>query len=149
LISRTRRADRDNLGTYIYAALYARIAGGPISRQKRGFVMVLRILFTFGLASLLGAGLAVAGPVTTKPDPVHGKELAQQLCSNCHLVDSQQQQANADVPSLNEIANKEGQTAGTLMAHIVLPKHPMPTIPLTQSELADLAAYILSLRKSG
>jgi hypothetical protein len=25
----------------------------------------------------------------------------------------------------------------------------MPTIPLTQSELADLAAYILSMRKSG
>ena len=35
------------------------------------------------------------------------------------------------------------------MAHIMLPKHPMPTIPLTQSELADLAVYILSMRKSG
>jgi mono/diheme cytochrome c family protein len=46
------------------------------------------------------------------------------------------------------IANKEGQTAGSIMAHIVLPKHPMPTIPLTQSELADLAAYILTLRES-
>ena len=34
----------------------------------------------------------------------------------------------------------------TNMAHIVLPKHPMPTIPLTKSELADLSAYILSLR---
>jgi hypothetical protein len=34
------------------------------------------------------------------------------------------------------------------MAHIVLPKHPMPTIPLTQSELADLAAYILTMRES-
>jgi mono/diheme cytochrome c family protein len=43
---------------------------------------------------------------------------------------------------------KEGQTAGSIMAHIVLPKHPMPTIPLTQSELADLAAYILTLRES-
>jgi hypothetical protein len=27
----------------------------------------------------------------------------------------------------------------------MLPKHPMPTIPLTKSELADLSAYILSL----
>jgi cytochrome c1 len=33
------------------------------------------------------------------------------------------------------------------MAHILLPKHPMPVIPLTKSELADLAAYILSLRE--
>ena len=46
-------------------------------------------------------------------------------------------QASASFP---EIANKEGQTAGSIMAHIVLPKHPMPSIPLTQGELADLAA---------
>jgi hypothetical protein len=32
------------------------------------------------------------------------------------------------------------------MARIILPKHPMPQIPLTKSELADLASYILSLR---
>ena len=31
------------------------------------------------------------------------------------------------------------------MAFIVLPKHPMPQIPLTKSELADLSAYIMSL----
>lgn len=40
-------------------------------------------------------------------------------------------------------------TAGAIMAHIVLPKHPMPTIPLTKSELGDLAVYIPSIRKSG
>ena len=98
-------------------------------------------------AGLLGAGLASAGPVTSAPDPVHGKEVAGSLCSSCHLVGSgQQQQANADIPSFHEIANMQGQTAGAIMAHIVLPKHPMPTIPLTKSELADLAAYILSLR---
>jgi len=111
--------------------------------------MDLRTALTLGVALLLGGGLAFAGPVTNRPDPFHGKKLAQQLCSNCHLVDNQQQQANADVPSFNEIANREGQTAGAIMAHIMLPKHPMPTIPLTQSELADLAVYILSMRKSG
>ena len=111
--------------------------------------MDLRIVSVLGVALCFGAGLAFAGPATNQPDPFHGKELAQQLCANCHLVDNQQQQANADVPSFNEIANKEGQTAGAIMAHIMLPKHPMPTIPLTQSELADLAVYILSMRKSG
>ena len=105
--------------------------------------------FMLAVPILFAAGLAFAGPVTNQPDPFHGKELAKQLCSNCHLVDNQQQHANADVPSFNEIANKEGQTAGAIMAHIMLPKHPMPTIPLTQSELADLAVYILSMRKSG
>jgi hypothetical protein len=32
------------------------------------------------------------------------------------------------------------------MAHIMIPKHPMPQIPLAKNELADLAAYIMSLR---
>jgi mono/diheme cytochrome c family protein len=99
------------------------------------------------LLILLLATPAFAGPVTNAPDPTHGQELASKLCSNCHLVGSgQQEQANADVPSFHEIANKQGQTAEAIMAHIVLPKHPMPTIPLTKSELADLSAYILSLR---
>ena len=109
--------------------------------------MDARIVFGLGVVLLLGAGLALAGPVTSAPDPVHGKDLAERLCSNCHLVGSgQQQQANADIPSFHEIANQQGQTAGTITAHIVVPKHPMPTIPVTKSELADLAAYILTLR---
>jgi hypothetical protein len=99
------------------------------------------------LLLLLSAPLALAG-VTSKPDPVQGKALAEKLCTNCHLVGSaeQQQPANADVPSFPEIANLEGQTAGAITARIMLPKHPMPQIPLTKAELSDLAAYILSLR---
>jgi mono/diheme cytochrome c family protein len=111
--------------------------------------MNARTVFILAAPILFVAGLALAGPATNQPDPFHGKALAKQLCANCHLVDSQQQQTNADVPSFSEIANREGQTAGAIMAHIMLPKHPMPTIPLTQSELADLAVYILSMRKSG
>jgi mono/diheme cytochrome c family protein len=107
---------------------------------------VLRTVFA-ALLLLLSMPLALAG-VTSQPDPVKGKVLAEKLCTNCHLVGSAQQQqpANADVPSFPEIANLEGQTAGAITARIMLPKHPMPTIPLTKDELADLAAYILSLR---
>ena len=95
----------------------------------------------------LFASLTLAG-VTSEPDPVLGKSLAEKLCTNCHLVGSAQQQqpANADVPSFKEIAGREDQSAGAITARIMLPKHPMPQIPLTKAELADLAAYILSLR---
>ena len=108
---------------------------------------MLRYLFA-ALALPLFASLALAG-VTSKPDPVQGKILAEKLCTNCHLVESAQQQqqpANADVPSFKEIAGREDQSAGAITARIMLPKHPMPQIPLTKTELADLAAYILSLR---
>ena len=110
---------------------------------------MLRYLFA-ALALPLFASLALAG-VTSKPDPVRGKILAEKLCTNCHLVESAQQQqpANADVPSFKEIAEREDQSAGAIAARIMLPKHPMPQIPLTKAELADLAAYILSLRDGG
>lgn len=99
------------------------------------------------LPLVLSSGLAVAAPLPGQPDPVQGKALAERLCTNCHLVgDAQQGHANADVPSFHEIGNQEGQTAGAITAHIILPKHPMPQISLTKSELADLSAYILTLR---
>ena len=84
----------------------------------------------------------LAGPVTSKPDCARGKQLAERVYSNCHLVGEGQEHANVDIPSFHEIAGKSGQTEGAIMAHIVLPKHPMPTIPLTKSEFADLAAYM-------
>jgi mono/diheme cytochrome c family protein len=107
--------------------------------------MKLLVLISVWL-SLFVAGMAFAAPIPGQPDPVHGKALAESLCSNCHLVGSSQEHVNADVPSFREIANMEGQTTGDIMGHIILPKHPMPQIPLTKAELADLAAYIISLR---
>ena len=108
--------------------------------------MDARIVLTFAVFLLAGASAALAGPVTSAPDPVHGQDLAQRLCSNCHLVSSAQEQVNVDVPSFHEIANMQGQTEGSIMAKIVIPKHPMPVIPITKSELNDLAAYIMTLR---
>ncbi len=105
-----------------------------------------RIVFSVAAGLLLGPALAFAGSATSLPDPIHGQSLAARLCSNCHLVGTGQKQANVDIPSFREIANKEAQTEGSIMASIVLPKHPMPTIPLTKRELADLAAYIMTLR---
>ena len=112
--------------------------------MTNGKIRVLGWMLLTVFPLLLSADLAIAA---SNPDLRHGKELAEKLCTNCHLVGSvEQQHANADVPSFREIGNAPGQTAGAVMARIILPKHPMPQMPLTKSELADLAAYILSLR---
>ena len=108
--------------------------------------MDARIVFVFASLSVFCAGASFAG-VTSAPDPESGKQLAQRLCSNCHLVESGQEHAVADVPSFHEIANMEGQTEGSIMGKIIIPKHPMPVIPITKSELADLAAYIMSMKQ--
>jgi len=107
--------------------------------------MDARIVFVFASLSVFCAGASHAGP-TSAPDPESGKLLAQKLCSNCHLVESGQEHAVADVPSFHEIANMEGQTEGSIMGKIIIPKHPMPVMPITRSELADLAAYIMSMK---
>jgi mono/diheme cytochrome c family protein len=108
--------------------------------------MGARILVILGLALPLGMAQAFAQPVTSAPDPEYGKKLAGNLCSNCHLIGTgEQQQANADIPSPRSPIKKGRRPARSWR---ILPKHPMPTIPLTQSELADLAAYILTLRES-
>ena len=110
--------------------------------------MQAHAIFMLALLILLAAGTASGGTVTGTANVQQGRQLASRLCSNCHLVGSgEQQQTSADVPSFHEIANKERQSVGAIMAHIMLPKHPMPTIPLTKSELTDLSAYILSLRQ--
>lgn len=108
--------------------------------------MVPRLVVTFALLFAAAGGTAFAGAVTAKPDPERGRELAQRICSNCHLVSSAQEQVNVDVPSFREIGNLQSQTEGSIMAKIVMPKHPMPVIPITTSELKDLAAYIMSLK---
>jgi mono/diheme cytochrome c family protein len=98
------------------------------------------------ILSLPIGGAALAATIPGQPNPAHGKALAESLCTNCHLVAPDQDHASADVPSFHEIANLPGQTTGDIIARIMLPKHPMPRIPLTNDELADLAAYIISLR---
>lgn len=132
---------------------WGRYGSVPASR-----FLASRFLASLVLASLVPAFAAMvpisanagnAGPVTSAPDPKAGHELAVRLCSNCHLVSAAQTEAVVDVPTFKEIANAEGQTPGAIVARIVIPKHPMPVIPITQSELNDLAAYIMSLKDDG
>lgn len=103
-------------------------------------------LLAFALILTLGSTARTEGPVTSKPDPERGKAVAERVCTNCHLVSERQTNAVADVPSFASIANQPDQTEGAIMARIILPKHPMPVIPITKAELEDVSAYIMSLK---
>lgn len=117
-----------------------------MSCKKQDGPMGARTMLRLGALLIASVGPSLAEPVTSAPDPQHGGQLAQRLCSNCHLVSDEQSKALAYVPTFKEIANRPGQTAGTIVARIVIPKHPMPVIPIAKSELNDLASYIMSLR---
>lgn len=87
-------------------------------------------------------------PPPREPDAAAGRMLAERLCVGCHLIGGaeQSQTVPAGVPSFAAIARRPGQTATGVAGGIVVPHPPMPDIPLTRDEIADLAAYVISLR---
>jgi len=105
-----------------------------------------RILLATMLLAGFGSAAEANEPVANKLRLDQGRALADRVCTNCHLVSDQQNNAVADVPTFQEIADKPDQTEARIMARIAIPKHPMPVIPITKEELEDVAAYIMSLR---
>jgi len=98
---------------------------------------------------LAAAVAAFAGSPAMAADAAQGGVLAKRWCGSCHLVESDQKQANADVPSFEAIASKSDFTPEKVALFLLEPhpKMPMPNFQLTRTEAADVAAYIGSLRK--
>jgi mono/diheme cytochrome c family protein len=90
-------------------------------------------------------GLSVSAVMAA--DKNHGAELAKRWCATCHLVDSGQTQASADVPPFATIAGKSDFTPEKVAFFLLDPHPKMPNFPLSRNEAADIAAYIGSLRK--
>jgi mono/diheme cytochrome c family protein len=109
--------------------------------QKLGWMI-------FGLV-MLTAGEPRGVQAQTVANLSHGRELAQQLCSSCHLVHADQPGPVPDgVPSFMAIAGQGDATEDRLIAKLLAPPHPaMPEPPVDRRQMQDLLAYILSLRK--
>ena len=91
--------------------------------------------------------LACTSETAFAANPDNGLTLAQRWCATCHVVDSDQKKASADVPPFAAIAQKQDFTPEK-MAFFLLDPHPkMPNFPLSRSEAADIATYIGTLRK--
>ncbi len=97
-----------------------------------------------GLFSLSTMLIATAGFAA---DADHGADLAKRWCASCHVVNGDQKQASADVPSFAAIARKADFTPEKVAFFLLDPHPKMPSFPLSRSEAADLAAYIGTLRK--
>jgi len=81
-------------------------------------------------------------------DVAQGRDLAQKLCVNCHIIEhgGQQDQVTVGIPSFMAIANKTEQTNSKLRSFIRNPHPPMPSVELGEHELNNIVAYILSLK---
>jgi mono/diheme cytochrome c family protein len=97
------------------------------------------------VTAALGVALGVSRAAAADAD--HGVVLAKRWCATCHLVESDQKQASADVPPFAMIASKPDFSADKIASFLLEPHPKMPNFPLSRIEAADIAAYIGSLRK--
>jgi mono/diheme cytochrome c family protein len=107
----------------------------------------MRAVFRPIQALLLVAAAGFGGAAAQAADANRGADLANRWCAACHLVQGDQKQASADVPSFATIAAKPDFTPEKIAFFLLDPHPKMPNFPLSRNEAADLAAYIGSLRK--
>jgi hypothetical protein len=83
------------------------------------------------------------------PDPASGHRPAEKLRVSCYIVDKEAEKGTVlpYVPSFATIEKRPNQTIEAIAGRIVIPHPPMPNIQLSRAEIADLAAYILSLKQ--
>ena len=96
-----------------------------------------------GFAALITA-TAVSPAFAADVD--HGKELALQWCSACHLVSNDQDRVSgASVPSFYDIAKAPGLDEAALKTFLADPHPKMPNMTLSNDEIADITRYIGTL----
>ena len=98
---------------------------------------------------LSGACLLASSAAALAGDAVLGREVAQKLCVNCHIIEpgGAADEVNPSIPSFMAIAGKPGQTESIIRGFLIDPHPPMPDIHLTAHELDNIAAYIMSLKE--
>jgi mono/diheme cytochrome c family protein len=82
-------------------------------------------------------------------DIAAGHSFAREACSTCHVVDAQQQRPPWRIfigPAFRNIANTRGTTATALRVFLTTSHPKMPNPIATPEQMADVIAYILSLR---
>jgi mono/diheme cytochrome c family protein len=111
---------------------------------RRVFRSSLPSILTLGLIAISGTGLAHAQGIG---DPAEGKRIAASTCKSCHQIDVQPRDSTNDpVPSFQAIAAMPSTTMLAINVFLRTSHNVMPNIRLTETQITDISAYILSLR---
>ena len=103
-----------------------------------------------GIVASGSALIAVATLATITPgfgaDADNGERLARRWCSACHVVAPNQSGPTTEAPPFATIANKPDFDAAKVAFFLLDPHPKMPNMGLSRTEVADLAAYIATLK---
>lgn len=110
------------------------------------FTLANAFIFT-GVVGYAKAGTVVP-PAAEIPDLQAGERLAHNLCVSCHVVDSRGPAGHIDrIPAFSWIASQPGKTATSITVWLSISHQTMPNYTLSDKQIRDVAAYIMSLRK--
>lgn len=92
------------------------------------------------------AAVFLAGTAQAQ-DIESGHRIATMWCGKCHAVEANETGPTLDVaPPFTSIARMNSTTVTSLNVFLSTPHSPMPDFELSRQEIADVSAYILSLR---
>jgi mono/diheme cytochrome c family protein len=89
--------------------------------------------------------LPFAGGGAYAQNPENGQRLSERWCAGCHAINASSKSRAA--PSFATIAAKEKITSEMIASFLRLPHATMPNSPLTPNEAADIAAFIMGMKK--
>jgi mono/diheme cytochrome c family protein len=101
-----------------------------------------------GMTLLLTAGLLLwNSQARAYGDVDDGHRLATSWCSGCHQVELRTQTSASDaIPSFQAVAAMPSTTSMSIRAFLSTTHAVMPDLKLTNGQIDDVGAYILSLR---
>lgn len=88
--------------------------------------------------------LIAAGDSAAAADIQNGAALARQWCVGCHALENQSNVSDL-TPSFQSVARRRAGQANYLKMYLIRPHAPMPPLNLSNREIDDLVAYILSV----
>jgi mono/diheme cytochrome c family protein len=113
--------------------------------KNTGGAMIRRVIAFVAATALLLAAAPLQAQDTGQPQK--GRVLAQQLCAECHAVQKGSAGSpNEKAPRFETIAAVSGMTGIALRAALQTSHRTMPNVTLEPNDLADIVAYILSLK---
>ena len=78
-------------------------------------------------------------------DPNHGEAVVKRWCAECHLI-AQDQKSSTEAPPFSSIAKRPDFDAAKVAFFLLDPHPKMPNMQLSRAEVADIAAYIATLK---
>jgi mono/diheme cytochrome c family protein len=81
-------------------------------------------------------------------DPKRGLSYAEKACTECHAVRADDDLSPlVDAPTFRSVANTQGMTQTALSVWFQSPHPSMPNLIIPPEELANVIAYIMSLKE--